>query len=72
MLIAVFGIHCNFFTVLPIRLKALDLMIFCFQKKKEERISKQNTTTQEADIRSLFRCIENQNREQNNEVQGEI
>ena len=40
--------------------------------RKKGRISKQNTATQGADIRSLFRRIENQNREQNNELQGEI
>ena len=40
--------------------------------RKNERIAKQNTTTQGADIRFLFKRIENQNRKQNNELQGEI
>ena len=34
--------------------------------RKKERIPKQDTTTQRADIRSLFRRIRNHNREQNN------
>ena len=40
--------------------------------RKNERIAKQNTTTQGVDIRSLFKRLENQNRKQNNELQGEI
>ena len=40
--------------------------------RKKERIPKQNTTTQGADIRSLFRRIGNHNREQNNYLQGKI
>ena len=40
--------------------------------RKNERIAKQNTTSQGADIRSLCKRIENQNRKQNNELQGEI
>ena len=40
--------------------------------RKKKEFQKQNTTTQGADIRSLVRRIENQNRKQNNELQGEI
>ena len=37
----------------------------------KERIPKQNTNTQGAGIISMFRRIENQNKEQNNELQGQ-
>ena len=39
--------------------------------KNKERIPKRKTT-KGADIRSLFRRIENQNRQQNNEFRGEV
>ena len=41
--------------------------------RKKKKMPQQNTTTitQGADIRSLFRCIENENREINNTLQGE-
>ena len=42
-----------------------------FHKKMKELQSKIQIT-QGADTRSLFKLIENQNRKQNNELQGEI
>lgn len=41
-------------------------------QEKKVRIPEQNTKTQGADIRSLFRRILKQNSEQNRELQGEI
>ena len=40
--------------------------------RKNERIAKQNTTTQGVDIRSLFKRIENQNRKQNKADENSI